>query len=47
MDDDLFDIIGFCLFTSNDADENTVLPSCDDHKVQGKCVYESEESEDR
>ena len=55
MDDDLLDdVIGLSLFASGDrwcllnSDPCLPLPSCDEHKTKGKCVYESsEEDEDR
>jgi hypothetical protein len=52
MDDDLFDIIGLSLFASGgdwcllNSDPCVPLPSCDEHKAEGKCVYESAGEED-
>ncbi len=51
MDDDLFDIIGLSLFASGDkwcllnSEPCVPLPDCEEHKVGGQCIYESEEEE--
>ncbi len=52
MEDDLFDVLGFSHFTSDDkwcllnSDPCVPLPDCEEHRVGGQCVYESEEDEE-
>ena len=52
LDDHLFEILGFSLLAPGNkwcllnSDPCIPLPSCDEYRVQGKCVYDSAEEDE-